>query len=382
MDQGIFITEFLSKLWVERYSQPGEFKLTGRVSAGLRDRLPIGSFISHTDTTQIMIVENHVITEERGKDALIEVTGRSFETVLEQYVVGSSMYDGNPGSYSSGQQDYQLTADYPFIQAVRLIRQHIGFRSAGLVGGPIDPGNELRYVSPYTQLAGTGPITARSLKRGTVHERVREILAGDPAIGFDLGIKSVRPGPWSPLPSSIYDPVDGFVDFEAGSTTLLVHTGLDRSNTVSFSSDTGEITKANYIWSNKGLKNYALIQGRWVTCVVVPTAMGKDRRMLLVDASDLDQYLSDPPVGATLTAIVDAMRKRGADALRSYKSTALSEVEIEPNTTGAVYRRDFDIGDIITVHGSYGTVSKKRVSEYVEVEDERGNTKYPTLTEL
>jgi len=59
MEQGVFVNGLLSKMWVERYRQAGEFRFTAKASSGVREQLPLGAFISHTDTHEIMVVDNH-----------------------------------------------------------------------------------------------------------------------------------------------------------------------------------------------------------------------------------------------------------------------------------------------------------------------------------
>lgn len=387
MEQGVFINGIVKKMWIERYNKAGEFSFSAGVSSGLRDQLPIGSFVSHTDTHEIMIVENHEIVDDGDNEPQITVTGRGLESFLENIIIRSGMFTNGASSGSSGQADWVTPADYPFNQAVHTIREHIGWRGSGfLLSGVQDAGNEVRYISPYTSLVGTGPVVARSIQIGTVYERVLELLAGDWTIGFDLGIKSVRPGPWSPFPVGstmfIYDPIDGSIDIEAGSTALLVHTGFDLRKQVFFSESLGQIEKADYLWSSKALKNYALIKGRWIVTAYVGTATGIDRRMMIVDASDIDQGYAAAPGSPAFENLIVAFRARAADVLRSQKSVAISNVEIKKNVSGAIYRKDFDIGDLVTVVGDYDTSTAARVSEYVEIEDETGTTKYPTLTVL
>jgi hypothetical protein len=60
----------------------------------------------------------------------------------------------------------------------------------------------------------------------------------------------------------------------------------------------------------------------------------------------------------------------------------LTKAEVSKDTNQGAYRTDFNVGDIITVHGDYNETSVMRISEYVEIEDENGRTGYPTLTML
>ncbi|MET0787162.1 MAG: hypothetical protein ABWY25_10690, partial [Paenisporosarcina sp.] len=87
MEQGILINGLKSKMWIERYRDAGEFTLTAGADFNVKSQLPIGSFISHTNTSEIMVVENHEIKDNRDRESEIVITGRSFETILESRIV-------------------------------------------------------------------------------------------------------------------------------------------------------------------------------------------------------------------------------------------------------------------------------------------------------
>ena len=74
------------------------------------------------------------------------------------------------------------------------------------------------------------------------------------------------------------------------------------------------------------------------------------------------------------------MQARGILALLSQNDLVLVKPELESNAESYVYRQDYNIGDIVTVIGNYGVQSKMRVVSYVEIEDENGETGYPTLS--
>ena len=86
---GEIVNGIHKKMWVERFQEPGEFKFTLRPEYS-RDILPIGSLITHTDTLELMMVEDHSISEEKGKPPEIVVTGRSLLGFLEFRNVGDN----------------------------------------------------------------------------------------------------------------------------------------------------------------------------------------------------------------------------------------------------------------------------------------------------
>lgn len=353
MEQGVLIKGLKSKMWVERYAEGGEFTFVADVKSDLKNQLPIGSFVSHVDTSEIMIVENHEITDKKDADSEIKVTGRGFETDFENRIVGSNKAYPTSGATV----EFALVAGYLAAQIVTLIQQHI------LAVNLLDANDALPFTTVVNQVAAGGESVARSLKRGTLYTRMQELLAVQ-----TLGIKVIRPGPWSPLGAA--DP----------NTCVAIHVGVNRTASIIFSHDTGEIDTADYLWSNKKDKNAAMVSGRWVETRVVGAETGHARRWMFVDASDLDNSLAAAPVGAALDAIVAQMQQRGSEVLATQNPIALTKAEVSKNASKATYRKDFDVGDLITVHGSYNDSTILRISEYVEIEDETGSSSYPTLT--
>lgn len=356
MEQGQIINGLTSKMWIERYLLAGEFKFVAPATADMmKNKLPKGSFVSHVGSTEIMRVENHEITDERGREPQLIISGRGFETFFENRIVGS-----NKTYPTSGESfEYVLAADTTWNQAVTLIKKHI------LASELLDDGDSLPYVEVLTDVVGSGVIVSRPLKRGDLYTRLMEHLTIE-----NLGIKVIRPGPWSPL--------------SAGSPNVAVqvHIGVNRSDQIIFSNDTEEIERAEYLWSIKKLKNTALVSGRWVETLVTTAETGYDRLMMPVDASDIDNQYSVAPTGTDLIDVVDAMQQRGISALSAQNEVAITKVEVSKDANKATYRRDFDVGDIITVNGDYNESSSMRISEYVEIEDENGESGHPTLSVL
>lgn len=354
MEQGRIINGLKSKLWIERYALAGEFKFVADVSSGIREKLPIGSFVSHIATRELMIVENHEINDSKDKEAEIIISGRGYETFFENRIVGSNWNFPTSGNPS----DYTLTASELHDQIIYMLNDHL------LTTPLFDDNNALPYVSTgHGYISDPGPSVARSIKRGDLYTRLQELLAVR-----NLGIRVERPG------------VGSVFGGGTPNTGFYIHEGNDLSSTIVFSQDTGEILGADYLWSNKKVKTAAMIFGRWVqTFVATAGENGYDRRVMLIDASDIDQGYETAPAGGTLTAVVAAMQQRGLEAIAARNDVALTNVEVSKNATKAIYRIDFNVGDIISVSGSYNATSKMRIGEYVEIEDETGESSYPTL---
>lgn len=347
MEDAEVVNGLTTKMWIERYRDAGEFKFTVSASSGMRDILPIGAFVSHVDTSEIMIVENHEISDQKGKESELIISGRGLETDFEQRVLGSNI--ALPFSGVVG--DYALSSDETWNQAVTMLKDHL---YATML---IDDDNAWPYLTITTDIPAGGTEVARTIKRADLHKALLDLLAID-----QVGVRVIRPTPG------------------VENTTLLIHKGVDRSSEIVFSYDTGEIESADYLWTNKASKNAAFVSGKWVQVWVDGAETEYSRRVMQIDASDIDNSYSAVPTGGDLTAVIAAMTQRGTDAIAAKNDISLTKAEVSREVNQNEYRSDFNVGDLVTIQGDYNEVSTMRISEYVEIEDQSGRIGYPTLT--
>ena len=339
-----------SIMWTERYQEAGEFEIIANLSSGLREFLPIGTFISHEDTLEVMFVENYEISEDENEDPTIKITGRSLEAYLENRIVAMNNIRMFPNVF-----DYILDPDYTWNQVVYLINEHIG--------SDLSPGDVLDNIIGTTNVTGTGVVEPRSIKRMDLYKAILELLAID-----DLGIKTIRRNTF------------GVPDGSPDETRIVVYKGVNKSATVIFSWKAGDIDKAEYLWSDKKLKNSAAVVGRYVNTVVdTPGAERFNRRSMVVSADDIDGHLTEFPAEPELSDIISRMQVRGRAALDSQNRVTITRADIS-NVSKYQYRKDFEVGDLITLNGNFGEIAVMRVVEYVEIQDENGETGHPTLS--
>jgi Siphovirus ReqiPepy6 Gp37-like protein len=345
LTEGEAVNGYESLLWVERYQKPGEFKIKAKLSSGLRDMLPIGTFLTHVKTREVMWVENHFVRELKDKDPMVEITGRSFVSYLEQRIIGQDWSEGN-----NDFPPYVVAAAPSWEQIVTTIFDQF------ISGGPFDDDNTIPGFVATESCVGTGTVVDRLFKYGTVWDKIEEVLHVD-----DVGIRILR--------SVTSDP-----DFEFN-----VYQGADRTSTARFSSATGDMDNIEYLFSRKKEKTKARVMGRWVQVNVSPgSEVNLDRRYMLVDASDIDQQFSAMPTGGDLTNVINAMTVRGQEALTQFKNITISRADISPNSR-LRYRVDYELGDLVVVDANFNESQIMRVIEFAEVEDQDGTSGHPTL---
>jgi hypothetical protein len=339
-----------SIMWAERYRDPGEFEIVGTLSSGLREFLPIGTFISHADTLEVMYVENHEIDEDENEDPIIKITGRSLEAFFENRIIGITHARLAPNVVQ-----YQLVANYTWDQLVSLINYHID--------GNDDPNDNLDNVMSVTNVTGTGPVEERWIKQIPLSKAVLDLLAID-----DLGIKILRRNTF------------GAPDSSSTQTNILIHRGNDRTANVIFSWKAGDIEKTQYLWSDKRIKNSALVVGRFVNTVVDTVGANNfNRRTMVVSADEVDGQFSEMPTGTDLDIVLAIMAIKGMEALDSQNRITITSADLA-NISKYQYRKDFEVGDLVTLDGNFGQIATMRIVEYVEIQDETGESGHPTLS--
>jgi hypothetical protein len=347
LDQGgIFINNISRAMWVERYSTPGEFSFESPLSTGLKDFLPLGTLVSHIDTSDLMIVENHDISEQEDEDPVIKITGRSLPSYLENRMVGM-----NAARVAPSLNPYLLSADWTFSQIQKLINDHIQT--------PYDTNDALNNVrAMHLFFTGYGTNEARNIDYGNVWQKVEELLKVD-----DLGISVQR------RPSI----------FSTTETLLYINKGGDRRDTVSFNWQGGDISGAEYLFSLKDLKTSALVKSKYfVVPVDLAGSVGYNRRMIEVDASDIDEHFTAIPTGTDFTNVIAAMNVRGRQVLKKQTTVSIVQSDIS-KIPKFQYRKDYFIGDLVTLNANFGQIVTMRVVEYAEIEDENGESGHPTL---
>lgn len=349
LEGGELINGYSRSTWIERYYGPGEFIFEAPLSSGLSEVLLPGTLISHLNTLEVMMVETHEINDDFKMDPVIKISGGSLSGILRDRVAGI-----NQMRTSSTLAPYVIPSGNLWDQIVTLINDHISEADV------VDPDDALIDVIGSTNVASgvTTPIE-RTIDRGTVLDNVAKLLVLE-----DLGIRTVRA-------NSFYG--------AQPDTHIQVYRGEDRSADVMFSWRNGDIQSAAYLYTTKNLKNSAVVMGQYVVVVVDIGDANLERRIMSVDATDIDGTLGGVPTGTTLTDVETAMQTRGLQALSNQNRMTINQSDIS-STAKNRYRVDYGMGDLITLDGNFGQTGVMRVIEFAEIEDENGYSGHPTLS--
>jgi hypothetical protein len=356
-----------SATWTEKFRDASDFVIVGGLDSNLEAQLPIGNLISHVDTEEVMVIENHQIKVGKDKSEVV-ISGRGFETFLENRIVGSNR--AWPAT-SFPQSQWSLIGNRNDVIARQMIAEHIDWQDL------IMDSDSLAYVNTYVDgfiselfKPMFDPVESE-FTRDTVYKHVIDLLAID-----NLGFTAVRP-----TGKNYDDGLDQPTRYGADYVTLKIYPGFERTQDVVFSHELGDIEEAEYLRSNKSLKTSCLVVSRWFVVMVHGPEANYSRRTMVLDAKDLDEQYDQvpwPPIDARTKAI---MSQRGRAAIQKKRAVAISSIKINQTQQSFKYREHYNLGDLVTVHGEYNSSSVQQVMEHVEIEDENGSVSYPTLTE-
>jgi hypothetical protein len=103
---------------------------------------------------------------------------------------------------------------------------------------------------------------------------------------------------------------------------------------------------------------------------------------MYIDASDIDVNPHDPDTAWAAAAIAGGLETlletRANRKIKRHKRTSILEATVSPNAR-AIFRTDYNIGDLVYVMGNYDIQDIMRVVEYAETEDADGEFGFPTL---
>lgn len=325
------IDVFASLIWTKRYYTYGDFELYVPASEDLTTALNDCPYVMRDDDDSVMIIENVRISTDVENGDYYAITGRSLESILTRRVVW---------------EQTNLAVNDPAQAVYALLEENV-----------TEPEIEARSM-PNFVIDDTFSAIG-SLKMQITGTELAEAITNI-CKPYGIGWKITR-GDSGEMVFALYQ--RGAVD-------------------VTFSPEFDNLITSQYYQNSEAFKNVALVAGegegtsrRRYTVEADPTAEGLNRREVYIDARDIssnDGEIPDTDYNALLAT-------RGEQKLLEENAeTHGFEGEIEPNTTYQ-YKRDYDLGNIVTVANGYGVTATPRIIEIIECWNEEGYSVVPTF---
>jgi len=416
LEGATLIPDITSVTWVERYLEPGEFSFTVPIESAVQSMVPVGSIISQVEGQETMIVENHEIVEDDSDQIQLKVSGRSFQVILENRIMGqwtqfnyaSTIGEKWNGAFGTSGYSWSVTT----IDGNRpprksdiveyFVNGHFGLYEVSNApsGGIPQNINNLVYpfwpmgLEPYTYPNAdtirflvfinynNRPIPPQNTSymekfdyQKDLHTTVIETLNVE-----SMGIKTQRAGLTSPIDFHGQGIPHQWPDHYKNKLAMVVYYANDRREAVQFSYEGGDVAKAHYLWSIKNAKNSYWIN--YYYGMLYRGDIGYKQRMLYVDGQAMSRADNDEAISDGNSALRRIKFRESANRellKRENQKVATMEAQLVSQQKDLIYRRDYDTGDLVTVHGNHGFKETMQVIEYTEIEDDTGEISYPTL---
>lgn len=392
-----------SLIWTERYSNAGEFSLKTPLVEQTLNMLKDDDLVSLLDTKEVMVVENRSVKINKQGIAELAITGRSFETFAEQRPNHRPLWlvppeeTGAPGSLVPLGTVVEIPRPIPAAMAVAgLYYPGIVARSPFRVnpkpGYTPNPSLPPFYdndwgtlTSPIEEVVPWTMATDSTINSDWTHrlweyskDRYKDVV--DILTSTQLGIRTIRPTPGIAIEITMDENGNYFRTFSDASSKLRfdVYNGLDRTESQSqnsrviFEYALGHIDEPSYLFSKKEYKNvaYAAKENDPLTYVSVslpgtsPFVNGRDRKVLVVSIP------AETPTSKIPAMALVELAKHNQALIFDGKASSLSPYK---------YKRDYNLGDLVTLRAQYGVNETLRVSEYIRSQDLNGENEYPTF---
>ena len=326
-----------SLLWVDRFNQAGSFEIYTLITDDILKYMVKDNYLVNNDSDHIMIIEDFSIESNVETGDHIKIIGRSLESILDRRIVWT-----------------QTDLDGNLQNGIRTL----------LTNAIISPSIAARQISNFifeeSRDTSITTLTMDNQYTGDNLLEVIETLCDTNKIGYRI----------------LLDDQNRFV--------FSLYNGIDKSYRQSalpyvvFRPTFDNIINSNYREENSKAKTVTLVAGEGEGASrktrTVGTGTGLLRRELYTDARDIRK--EDGWSTAKYNSILD---KRGTEKLAEANKDIKTFDGKCDTSRMFVFKKDFDIGDIVQIANEYGMESPARITEFTWSYSTSGFETYPTF---
>lgn len=344
--QGI-VDEYESLIWRPAYSDVGDFEIYVKANADTLTLLQKDFYVVRssdisvnegiTTYKSVMVIKNIKLTTDIEDGAYLTVTGRELKYLLHQRIVWQ-----------------QTTLKGTAEDGIRTL----------VTQNAISPTDTRRAIPDLVLGASSG--LADSIKKQITGAYLDEAIAEICATynyGWDMYITD-------------------------GKLTVIVYKGLDRSYAqterpyVVFSEYFDNLYSTEYELNSEAYANTTLIGGEGegldrITTTLGAANSGLDRYEVFTDAKDVSQNKGNEDEIAPADYLL-LLEEKGRETLSGLVMTEGFTGEVLSDVTFK-WRKDFNLGDVVTVISQYGLSRNVRVMSAIESEDSDGAKLLPVF---
>ena len=348
------IDDAKSIIWHDVYYGVGDFEVYAPCTPESVSLLIVGNYVTRYGDDNIGIIEKVNITYSAQDGRMIIVSGRFAKSLLDRRIIYTlSGHSVSPTILRGNVED----AARKLVEQNAINCDFDTSRNIQELGLGIDAGIAKTIVD------ASGAAADKQVTHDNLLEYTDSLLEE-----YGIGAKCVLNDALK-LAYTVYAGADRSADNSDGNEPVI------------FSQDFDNLISTTYSYDESLLKNTALVGGEGegearFHAIVKSLASGAARREVFVDASSNsrtykdengdEQTLTDAEYNAQLETV-------GLQAISGLAITETFDGEIDLTNGSFQYRRDFDIGDIVTIQDTeIGLYINARILEVTEVEDDSG----------
>lgn len=349
------IDQYSSLIWTKRYWDCGDFELYIPAEPALLKYLQKDYYVRREDCESTMIINRIEIKTDAENGNYFTISGKSAESILSYRVVA------NGGGFATNNASFMCN---------RLIMLEINRLEVKYADREIDIIKNIDYMSEYVDYLIWNTFERENLLTAVFslckqHGFSFKFVLTENKDGFDIHFyKGVdRTAGQTENASVIFSPIY----YNLINSQYVLDASNDK--TMAFIAGEGENDSKVLVWTHK---TYDTTQEH-----NVPKQL--DRREIFVDANNLKSKKDDGQA-MSFDEYISLLRAKGKEKL--FENEMIEGLSAEVDTTlQFVYKRDWDLGDIVSVENEYGMRASARIIEVIEVDDANGYRITPTFSE-
>ena len=329
-----------SVIWVSRYRECGEFEIYIPASNELVELFQGDVIFTRDESETIMILEKFKLTTDEEAGDFLILSGRSLESIFERRVVKK-----------------QINLDGTLGEGVSTLLTACCMSPEKYYADRVIPELRVNNLSEFTEPLG------RQITGATLLSVFQDICTS-----YDCGFKLT-------------------CDRDPNVFRFSLYRGLDKSETVIFSPQFGNLSKSEFTYDYTNYFNliYTAGEGEGKDRVVIEyesddvdyrSLVGLNRREYWLDERNCSSNSEHPQSDTYYFAV---LQEKGREKCKELRPFVEFTGEIVDNGIYK-YRVDYELGDTVLIENEYGIQAKAVISEITEVEDEEGCRIVPVLS--
>lgn len=316
------VDDFSSVIWTKRYFECGDFEIYLRANSEILALFQEGTYVSRDDDDMVGIIETIKLTTDVENGNYLTISGRCLKAMLERRIV---WYQTN--LYGRVDLTLEQLVEHNAVNTGNINRDFLNL-SIGHI--------------PWTD------------------ETINKQITGDNL--YTTVVEFCKTYGW------------GFeIVHNTGSlVTFNVYTGTNRTNEIIFSAEYDTLPRTNYLRSVLNYRNTARVAGEGEgtarkSVIIGDNNVDLDRYETFIDARDVSSNDGEISEANYRKLLIN----RGNAKLAESKLQVVVDGEV--NTMEQYeYKKDYFVGDIVSIKTEYGITSTPRILEAIEVEDAAG----------